>query len=182
MRHRPLAVAVAGGLALVVAALLVATPAAGPLGVETGAPNRLSFAVDPGRSFSYGLIVLQNRSSADARLLGVDLVAVSGGLELRSAAVRRLREAPDHGLVANARTYPPESLRDVLQSAIGAAVPPFREPEDGVELVLELRATGDGTSTFSSVAVRYEQGGRRYRAVFPAALLICTPRLAACPP
>ena len=162
-----------------VALLLVPPLPDGPLGGNDAAPNRIAFAVDPDRSFSYGLLLLENRSPTAVRLGAVELLSARGGLRLVSAATRRMSDLPDLGLVANERAFPPASLAGVLLPLAGSEVPPFGAPGDGVELVLELRASGDEAG-FDGLAVRYAQAGREYRATFPFALRVCTPRSAAC--
>ncbi len=145
----------------------------GPLGVETGVPNQISFDVDAGRSFTYGLVVLENRSERSAEVTGVELVGTIGSLELVSSSIRGLRDAPDHGLIANDRSFPPSALGGVLRPAIGSLIEPYRAPPDGVELVLELRANDPGGHGFAAVAVDYRQGNRAFRVVFPSSLRVC---------
>lgn len=156
-------------------ALLAGDPSPGPLANDLGEPNTIVFGVRVGEPFSYGLVVLRNPASTVARITGVELAGRTGTIELFDASVRSLRDAPGHGLVANERVYPPTALVGAISPAIGAGVPPYHEPGDGVELVLGLRVPTAGRNGFSAVVVRYELDQVAHRALFPFALTVCAP-------
>jgi hypothetical protein len=151
----------------------------GPLGDDSGAPNRIAFGVEVGRPFSYGLVVLRNPAAVPLEIVGVELVGATGAIELVASSLRHLSDAPGHGLVANDRTYPPAALAGHLRPALGARIGPSRDPSDADELVLGLRVAATGSHGFSAVAVGYRLGGDRYRVVFPYALVVCAPPSAA---
>jgi len=156
-------------------ALLAGDPSPGPLASDLGEPNTIVFDVEVAEQFSYGLVVLRNPATAVARITGVELTGRAGSIELFDASVRSLRDAPGHGLVANDRAYPPTALIGAVSPAIGARIAPYREPGDGVELVLGLRVLVAGSHGFSGVAVRYELDHVTHRALFPFALSVCAP-------
>jgi hypothetical protein len=128
----------------------------------TNAADKTGLPVKAGRPFSYGEVVVYNRSRDRVTLQGVRLVDASPGLDLLDAfALPPRRYLNHHRIETDSGGYPwPELAGDrihPLKPLAGQAVPSrhTRGGRWGVELFLKLEAAKPGLFKFQHVEVSY---------------------------
>ena len=175
---RRLAVAVFAPLALVAGAAWFAgrsgesgRAVGGPLACLSCAEERSSIPARRNAPVSFGLVALVNRGSKPAVLEGVHALNRTPGMEVVRALVSRPRGI---GLVHG---YPEPDAANPLRPVAGFVVPPDGTDQAAFQVILVLRIAQDGRAWFRHVAVDYRVGDRKYRAVFPESVALCTAAL-----
>jgi hypothetical protein len=146
-------------------------PTDGPI---DGAENGLAYAqpIDVGRAMSVGITSLFNDGKEPAVVERVRLLGVSGGLELVGVGTRLFPQG-DVGTFAGDFGFPPERYptKPLAEQNVLPVATLFNEttgePNDGLQLVIGVRATKPGISAYRAVEVDYRVGRRHYRELFP---------------
>ena len=155
-------------------------PTAGPI---DSSQNGLAYAqpLEVGQDFSIGITTLYNRGKRPVTIERVRLLGVTGPLELLGVNTRRFPQG-DVGIFFGEYGFPParypsKPLAD--QNIVQVPTlfnPTSGDPDDGLELVIGIRATRPGIAAYRAVEVRYRVGSREYREVFEAnSAHLCAP-------
>lgn len=171
------AVTVAGGVAFF--AFRPQTLGDGPLTAGTGGTSsgqRLAI----GEPVSYGYVLLLNTAKKPATLETVRLLGISGGLEVLGVRSRSVPDEEGRGMFISLGGYPPHDWSSTpLESnhvvPVGATFAEDGTPNEGLELVIGVRATRPGVGRARAVEFTYKVGGRRYREVYDGSLYLCAP-------
>jgi hypothetical protein len=174
--RRPLRSTVARVTAIVVALGLV-----GGLGfirwdrttVHAGGPVSIGSGVNGGRlgvgeRTSFGGIVLLNRGRKPAVIEKVRVLGVSGGFE-----VLGVRTNPVPGFPPN--NSPSASLAERHVVPVPKSRTESGGPNEGLQLVIEARATEAGVARARGIEVSYQVGHRHYRRSHEGAMYLCAP-------
>jgi hypothetical protein len=172
-----------------VALALVATAAAARLGFElwarttvhSGGPVSAGGGINGapvaiGQPIAFGGFLLQNKARTPAVLEDVLIVGVTGGFEVidvrtapvpipADAAQGRPSTAPRSDSLADRHIVPVATTRN----ASG-------EPNEGLRLIINVRATAPGVARARGVEVTYRVGHRRYRRSSDSSMYLCAPK------
>lgn len=140
----------------------------GPLACPDCGAQASSIPVPLNVPVSYGLIYLRNRGSRTAVIERVRVLNARPGIEVVGTSV--VRPTGRVGLLVG---YPPEDPRSPLKPVEGFRVLPSGEENRVYQLVLGVRLTRYGRSSFRHVEIDYRVGRARYRAVFRDSLALC---------
>jgi hypothetical protein len=151
----------------------------GPVFAGTGSSatgQRLSV----GESVSFGYVFLRNTAKTPATLESVRLLGITDGLELLGVRSRPVPDEQGRGMFLGVAGYPPTDwLSNPLESHHVVPVSKtFLEngnPEEGLELVIGVRATRPGVARARAVEFTYKVSGRRYREVYDGSMYLCAP-------
>lgn len=155
-------------------------PSAGPI---DSSQNGLAYSqpVEVGQDFSTGITTLYNRGKKPVVVERVRLLGVTGPLELLGVNTRPFPQG-DVGIFFGEFGFPPARYPTkplVDQNIVPVPTlfnPTTGNPDDGLELVIGVRATQPGISAYRAVEVHYRVGARDYREVFEAnAVHLCAP-------
>jgi hypothetical protein len=177
-------------LLLLLAALIVVLAAAvfsfrprglgeGPVSAGTGTSSsgqRLAI----GERVSFGYVLLTNSGNKPATLESVRLLGVSGGLELLGIRSRTIPDEQGRGMFIGLSGFPPNEWSSTpLDTNHVVPVPrTFSEtgnPNEGLELVIGVRATRPGVARARAVEFTYRVDDRRYRGVYEGSMYLCAP-------
>lgn len=155
------------------------TPGDGPVSAGTGSSasgQRLAI----GERVSFGYVLLTNSAGTPATLESVRLLGVSGGLELLGIRSRTVPDEQGRGMFIGLAGFPPHEWSSTpLESNHVVPVPKtFTEsgnPNEGLELVIGVRATRTGVARARAVEFTYKVDGRRYRGVYEGSMYLCAP-------
>lgn len=133
-----------------------------------------------GERVSYGYVLLTNTAKKPATLEGLRLLGITGGLEILGIRSRSVPDEQGRGMFIGLPGYPPAEWSSTpLESNHVVPVPEtFTEtgnPNEGLELVIGVRATRPGVARLRAVEFTYKVGGRRYREVYDGSLYLCAP-------
>ena len=167
-------VVVAGGVFF---ALRPRTPGDGPVSAGTGSSSGQRLAI--GEQVSFGYVLLTNSGKAPATLENIRLLGVSGGLELLGIRSRSVPDEEGRGMFIGLAGYPPKEWSSTpLESNHVVPVPEtFSEgnPNEGLELVIGVRATRPGVARARAVEFTYKVGSKRHREVYDGSMYLCAP-------
>jgi hypothetical protein len=170
-----LALVAAGG----VFAFRRGTSGGGPVFAGTGSETGARF--DVGKPFSFGYVLLRNHGRTPARLERVRILGVTGGLELLGIQARPVPDQQGKGMFLEAFGYPPpewpsQPLAGQRFVPVGTTFEPSGNPNEGLELVIGVRATTAGVARARAVEFTYRVGGKRYREVYDGSMYLCVPK------
>lgn len=176
--------------ALVLAAVVVASGAAfvtfrpytlgdGPVSAGTGT-SETGQRLPIGERVSFGYVLLTNTARTPATLESVRVLGVTGGLELLGIRSRAVPDEQGRGMFLGVAGYPPNSWSSTSLEThhVVPVARTFSEngnPNEGLELVIGVRATKPGVARARAVEFTYKVGGRRYREVYDGAMYLCAP-------
>lgn len=154
----------------------------GPLDGE----NTLDYShhIAVGERFSFGGALITNDTKKPARIERVRVLGVTDGLEVLGVRTRQVPDGPGpgrvNGMFLGALDYPPSeyATRPLAEQNIvpvATSRTPSGDPENGLELVIGVRATRPGIARLRGVEFTYRLGGRRYRGVSKGFLYLCAP-------
>ena len=178
-----------GWLAALTAAVLVAAAVAVPVALTHGRGPRsngplacpkcfrtgLSFPVDVQRPFTYGLRNLRNHGRQPAVLEHVRPLGMSPGMRVVGALIVRRVDNPWNSTADDHTHFPPLNIAKVVKPLPGYAVPPARDEDDVVELILGLEVSRRGRFVFRDLELTYRVGTTRYRERYPDEVAVCAP-------
>lgn len=144
--------------------------------VYTGSGTKTSFPVDLDQPFTYGVIVISNRSSRTAVLTDVRVKpALPQGMEIVEVTVTGPPRTTS--VIGTDERYPPPRLVSHLRPLKGAAVPPEKTPEGeaGVEVVFGLKVNRPGMFGFRQVELDYRIGRKPYTVRLEDGFVGCAP-------
>lgn len=131
-------------------------------------PLSLSFAVEVGKPFFWGVYLPPNVGDEPASLSSAVTDSTPRALEL--VAVRVADAEENGGLLGNGRVWPPKHYR--LHPVEGYNVP---SGYDTGQVVFAFRAVKPGRFRIDRVHIEYEVGNRRFETVTEQALTVCAP-------
>lgn len=155
-------------------------PTAGPI---DSSENGLSYTqpLEVGQDFSVGITTLYNRGRKPVAVERIRLLGVTGHLELLGVNTRLFPQG-DVGIFFGDFGFPPARYpaKPLAEQKVVPVPTIFNptsgNPDNGLELVIGIRATKPGISAFRSVEVQYRVGRRDYREVFEANTVhLCAP-------
>jgi hypothetical protein len=150
-------------------------PTAGPI---DGSQNGLGFAapVEVGQDFSIGITALHNDGRKPIVVERVRLLGVTGNLELLGVDTRQYPKGNAQILLGDFGFPPPKYPAKPLIDQDVVPVPTAAEPQEGLELVIGVRAAKPGIAAYRAVDVFYRVGKRRYHELFNANTVhLCAP-------
>lgn len=153
-----------------------ATLKQGPLECRDCPTVGVASSVDPGKPFTYGLLLLNNSGPRAATVVSVTLLRASSGLRMVGAYVMDPRDPRlprrSRGMIGtDNRRFPPLGVSAALESLRGTVV--GRRP---LEVLIGLRVPRDGFFVFKGLAVNYSVDRTSYRATYPLLLKVCAPK------
>jgi hypothetical protein len=151
----------------------------GPLTAGTGGTSsgqRLAI----GQQVSYGYVLLLNTAKKPATLESIRLLGVTGGLEVLGVRSRSVPDEEGRGMFISLGGYPPHDWSSTpLESnhvvPVGTTFAEDGTPNEGLELVIGVRASRPGVGRLRAVEFTYKVGGRRYQEVYDGSLYLCAP-------
>jgi hypothetical protein len=131
-----------------------------------GIPMRL------GQPASFGILTLQNTGLRPAILEAIHLLDADPALDV----IDMLVVEPDGSspLIAVDTGLPPPSPGGTTFRVAGYAVAPSSGPPDFVQVLIVATIRKRGMAGGRGLAVDYRVNGRRYRAVYPYSIWLCT--------
>jgi hypothetical protein len=165
------------------AAVLLATrggtPGDGPVFGGTGS-GETGQRLGVGEPLSFGYVLLRNRAKTSATLERIRVLGVTGGLEVLGVHTRLVPDEAGRGMFLSAFGYPPaewstKPLADQHVVPVGKTFLEDGDPNEGLELVIGVRATRPGVARARAVEFTYTVGGKRYREVDEGSVYLCTP-------
>lgn len=173
------------GLVLVVAsaAALLATRGRtsddGPVFAGTGS-SETGQRLGVGEPLSFGYVLLRNRAKTPATLERVRVLGVTGGLEVLGVHTRLVPDETGRGMFLAASGYPPtewstKPLADQHVIPVGKTFLENGDPNEGLELVIGIRASRPGVARARAVEFTYRVGGKRYREIDEGSVYLCAP-------
>jgi len=170
-------------VAATVAATFILTSCSGAGNQDASLPAGTAIRVPPehggvlvvprAKAFTDGLEVIQVTGHSPIEIVDVGVLGATPGLEFLGA---RLGFQPN-GTVAYQLLdgFPPADKKFVrIVPAVGATLEPLADSAHPPELLIGMRVNTSGVSSRKSIYVDYEAEGRRYRAIFPAELVVCS--------
>ena len=150
--------------------------------VEAGAGNAGGQRLGVGEDYSFGNVVLTNRSKSPARLEKVRVLGITAGFQVLGVRAIPTPVVPhevynylgDFGFPPS--KYPSKSLAEEHVVPVAKTHDESGEPYEGLELVIGARATQPGVARARGVEFTYRVGGRRYRRVFEGSMYLCAPK------
>jgi hypothetical protein len=173
---------VVAALVVVVGGVLVTlrhrTSDNGPVFASDSSSSGLRLAV--GQPVSFGHVLLRNRSKTPAKLESVRILGMTGGLELLGVRARQIPDGQGKGIFIGILGYPPpdwpsEPLEREHLIPVGKSFFEDGDPQEGLELVIGVRATKPGVARARAVQFTYTVGGRRYSEVDEGSMYLCAP-------
>lgn len=151
----------------------------GPVTAGTG-PTSSGQRLAIGAEVSYGYVLLLNTAKEPATLESVRLLGITGGLEVLGIRSRSVPDEEGRGMFISLGGYPPHEWSSTpLESnhvvPVGTTFTDDGTPNEGLELVIGVRATRPGVARLRAVEFTYKVGGRRYREVYDGSLYLCAP-------
>jgi hypothetical protein len=150
----------------------------GPVSAGTGS-TASGQRLPVGEKVSFGYVLLTNSAKTPATLESIRLLGVTDGLELLGIRSRTVPDEQSRGMFIGLAGFPPgEWSSTPLESNHVVPVPKtFTDgnPNEGLELVIGVRATKPGVARARAVEFTYKVGGRRYRGVYDGAMYLCAP-------
>ena len=153
---------------------------AGPI---DSSQNGLGYSqpLEVGQDFSIGITTLYNQGKKPVVVERVRLLGVTGPLELLGVNTRMFPQG-NVGIFLGEFGFPPAPYPSkplAEQNVVPVPElfnPTSGDPDEGLELVIGIRATRPGISAYRAVEVHYRVGHRAYREIFEAnAVHLCTP-------
>ena len=183
--NRPAAALVRGGLVAMLAAGLAScshgsgVSNGGP--VSAGAANSAGQRLGVGEQYSFGNVVLTNRSKTPAQLETIRVVGLTPGFEVLGVRAVRTPVTPNelYSYVGDfgfpPAKYPSTSLTEEHTVPVATT---FKngEPYEGLELVIGAKATRPGVVRARGVEFTYRIGSHRYKQTFDGAMYLCAPK------
>ena len=155
-------------------------PAAGPI---DSSQNGLGYSqpLEVGQDFSIGITTLYNGGKKPIVVERVRLLGVTGALELLGVNTRLFPQG-DVGIFIGEFGFPPAPYPSkplAEQNVVPVPKlfnPTSGDPDEGLELVIGIRATRPGISAYRAVEVHYRVGDRDYRETYEANTVhLCAP-------
>jgi hypothetical protein len=155
-------------------------PTAGPI---DSSQNGLGYSqpLEVGQDFSIGITTLYNGGKKPIVVERVRLLGVTGALELVGVNTRLFPQG-DVGIFIGEFGFPPAPYPSkplAEQNVVPVPKlfnPTSGDPDEGLELVIGIRATRPGISAYRAVEVHYRVGDRDYRETYEAnAVHLCAP-------
>jgi hypothetical protein len=155
-------------------------PTAGPI---DSSQNGLGYSqpLEVGQDFSIGITTLYNGGKKPTVVERVRLLGVTGALELLGVNTRLFPQG-DVGIFIGEFGFPPAPYPSkplAEQNVVPVPKlfnPTSGDPDEGLELVIGIRATRPGISAYRAVEVHYRVGDRDYRETYEAnAVHLCAP-------
>ena len=168
---------VAGGAVM---ALRSDGPGNGPVFVGEGS-SETGARFDVGKPFSFGHVLLRTRGRLPATLERVRILGMTGGIELLGVQSRVVPDEQGRGMVLQAFGYPPAEWPSMPLAAqhvvpVGKTFEESGDPNEGLELVIGVRATKPGVARARAVEFTYRVGDRRYRETYDGSMYLCVPQ------
>jgi hypothetical protein len=150
--------------------------------VSAGAGNAGGQRLGVGEDYSFGNVVLTNRSTTPALLEKVRVLGISPGFEVLGVRAIPTPVVPhevynylgDFGFPP--AKYPSKPLAEEHVVPVAQTHDKSGEPYEGLELVIGARATQPGVARARGVEFTYRIGSRRYKQVFEGAMYLCAPK------
>jgi hypothetical protein len=151
----------------------------GPVFAESGSSSS-GLRLGLGAPVSFGYVLLQSRAKSPAKLESVRLLGVTAGLELIGIRSRLVPDEQGKGIFVGIVGYPPpdwssQSLETQHEVPVAKTFFENGGPQEGLELVIGVRATQPGVARARGVEFTYKIGGRRYREVDNGSMYVCAP-------
>ncbi|CAN5501568.1 hypothetical protein BH10ACT11_BH10ACT11_01430 [soil metagenome] len=146
--------------------------------------NSVGLSTQPGKTFTFGVPRVYNRTGRPITLRSVELADATPGMKLIGAFAagpgkdRSAIQSLDRGL-------PPPASRKAMQPIDGFVVAPkgTRDGRQGAELILELKVTHPGLFRFEKIRVAYETAdGGTHEQLFAHELSACAKSPPGSPP
>jgi hypothetical protein len=149
--------------------------------VFAGAASETGGRFDVGQPVSFGYVLLRTHGRTRATLERIRLLGVTGGLELLGIQARSVPDEQGKGIFVSVFGYPPpewpsQPLASQHVVPVGRTFEASGEPNEGLELVIGVRATRAGVARARAVEVTYRAGGRRYRETYDGSMYLCAPK------
>jgi hypothetical protein len=151
----------------------------GPVFAERGSSSS-GARLGVGTPVSFGYVLLQSRAKMPAKLEGVRILGVTGGLEILGVRSRLVPDSQGRGIFVSLMGYPPgdwpsEPLETARYVPVAKTFFENGSPKEGLELVIGARATRPGVARARAVEFTYSVGGHRYREVDNGSMYVCAP-------
>jgi hypothetical protein len=164
----------AGGVALVLRGPTVRT--GGP--VSPGAIINKGQPIDAGVEQSVGYL-LTNEGSKPAIIERVRVVGITGPIEV--LGVMASFHKGDRGSLLMLAGYPPPAfpasrLAEEHVVPVSTALSDNGSPSEGLQLMVGIRATGDGFGRICGIEIVYRVGPKRYRISNSGYAMLCVPQ------
>jgi len=149
--------------------------------VFAGAGSEAGGRFDIGQPVSFGYLLLRTHGHTSATLERIRVLGITGGLDLLGIQGRSVPDNQGKGMFVSVFGYPPAEYPS-QPLARQHVVPVARtstargEPNEGLELVIGVRATRPGVARARAIEVTYRAGGRRYRETYDGSMYLCAPK------
>ncbi len=154
----------------------------GPLSAGTGG-SETGQKLGVGVEYSIGHALLINKGKRPAVVERVRLLGVTGGLELLGVMTHPVPDEKGQGMFLGLFGFPPTDLdypsKPLSEQNVVPVAKTFNEsgePDEGLELVIGVKATRPGVARARAIEFTYKAGGRKYREVYPGAIYLCAPK------
>jgi hypothetical protein len=153
-------------------------------GVQTGGPLSEGAVLDRGQPIDVGVdqslgYLLTNEGKEPATIERVRIVGITGPIEVLGVMARR--HNGDRGSLLMLAGFPPPEYpsRPLAEEHVVPVPTTFSangSPNEGLQLVVGIRATGEGISRIGGVEITYRVGKRRYRTENSGSGTLCVPQ------
>ena len=155
-----------------------------PAPLDGGVRIGVGDAVEVGKPYSWGSVVLRNRSGRPAVVDRARILRSTPNLELagpvHSHFVGYGHTEADQMIAGDASGFPParwpsRPLAEQNVVRVAERIEDDGSPGEGLQIVFGLVVTAPGEARATAIEVTYRVGGRRYREVFYNTVTLCAP-------